>query len=86
MIPAHVRHALEQLARLEPGELTACGPVLMGTETARALLSALGDAETLARVRALIAAGTAPATVATLLAAPVAETCTLNTTPHDERR
>lgn len=74
MIPARTRRALQQLARLEPGDLTACGPVLLGTETARALLQALDDAETLARVRALIAAGTAPATVATLLAAPAAET------------
>lgn len=54
MIPAATRRALEQLARLDPGDLTAQGPVQMGTETARAILAALDDAETMRAVRALL--------------------------------
>lgn len=76
-IPAHVLAALEQLATLAPGDLTAVGPVLLGTETARVLLCALDDAETLRHVRALLASGARPATVAALLAAPAAETLDL---------
>lgn len=74
VLPAHVRRALEQLARLEPGDLTATGPVVLGTESARILLAALDDAGILRRVRELLAAGTAPQTVAALLAAPADET------------
>lgn len=81
MIPAHVRRALEQLARLDPGELTAAGPVQMGTETARALLCALDDAEILRAVRGLLASGARPATVAALLAAPAADTLGLIRSP-----
>lgn len=54
MIPSTTRAALEQLARLNPGDLTAVGHVLIGTETARAILQALDNAQTLQAVRALL--------------------------------
>lgn len=57
MIPSTTRTALEQLARLNPAGLTAVGHVLVGTETARTILHALDDAQTLKAVRALLDGG-----------------------------
>lgn len=75
MIPAPTRRVFEQLARLEPGDLTAWAPVTIGTEAARELLQALQDAETLRAVRALIESGRAsPDMLRTLLAATPVET------------
>lgn len=68
---------LRHIAHLEPHELTACGPVWLGTENCREILAALDDADTLKRARELLASGVAPHTVAILLAAPTTETVDL---------
>jgi len=54
MISPQIRRVLEQLARLDPDDLTAWGMVQVGTESARVILTALQDAETLQAVRALL--------------------------------
>lgn len=54
MISPQIRRVLEQLARLDPDDLTAWGMVQVGTESARVILAALQDAETLQAVRALL--------------------------------
>jgi len=56
VISPQIRRVLEQLARLDPDDLTAWGMVQMGTEAARVILAALQDAETLQAVRALLEA------------------------------
>jgi hypothetical protein len=56
-IPAYALRAIQQIARLGPRELTAVGPVVLGTEACREILQALEDAETLRAVRALVAGG-----------------------------
>ena len=48
---------LEHIALLDANDLTAWGPVVLGTEACREILSALRDAETLHAVRALLASG-----------------------------
>ena len=48
---------LEHIALLDVNDLTASGPVVLGTEACREILSALQDAETLHAVRALLASG-----------------------------
>ncbi len=48
---------LEHIALLDANDLTAWGPVVLGTEACREILSALQDAETLHAVRALLASG-----------------------------
>ena len=48
---------LEHIALLDANDLTAWGPVVLGTEACREILSALQDAETLRAVRALLASG-----------------------------
>jgi len=48
---------LEHIALLDANDLTAWGPVWLGTEACREILSALRDAETLHAVRALLASG-----------------------------
>ena len=48
---------LEHIALLDVNDLTAWGPVVLGTEACREILSALQDAETLHAVRALLASG-----------------------------
>lgn len=48
---------LEHIALLDANDLTAWGPVVLGTEACREILSALRDAETLRAVRALLASG-----------------------------
>lgn len=82
MIPRHTLHVLEQLARLRPTDLTAFGPVWLGTEVAREILAALEDADTLRRARELLASGAAPHVVAVLLATPTIETVDLKVA-HD---
>jgi hypothetical protein len=54
MISPQIRRVLEQLARLDPDDLTAWGMVQVGTESARVILTALQDAATLQAVRALL--------------------------------
>lgn len=54
MISPQIRRVIEQLARLDPDDLTAWGMVQVGTESARVILTALQDAETLQAVRALL--------------------------------
>ena len=54
MISPQIRRVLEQLARLDPDDLTAWDMVQVGTESARVILAALQDAETLQAVRALL--------------------------------
>lgn len=48
---------LEHIALLDANDLTAWGPVVLGTEACREILAALRDAETLRAVRALLASG-----------------------------
>ena len=48
---------LEHIAHLDANDLTAWGPVVLGTEACREILAALRDAETLRAVRALLASG-----------------------------
>ena len=48
---------LEHIALLDANDLTAWGPVVLGTESCREILAALRDAETLHSVRALLASG-----------------------------
>ena len=48
---------LEHIALLDANDLTAWGPVVLGTESCREILAALRDAETLHAVRALLASG-----------------------------
>ena len=48
---------LEHIALLDANDLTAWGPVVLGTEACREILSALRDAETLHAVRSLLASG-----------------------------
>lgn len=48
---------LEHIALLDANDLTAWGPVVLGTEACREILAALRDAETLHAVRALLASG-----------------------------
>jgi hypothetical protein len=48
---------LEHIALLDANDLTAWGPVVLGTESCREILAALRDAETLRAVRALLASG-----------------------------
>ena len=57
MIAHRILRIMEHIAQLEPQELTAWGPVWLGTEACREILSALRDAETLHAVRALLASG-----------------------------
>ena len=54
MIPPHIRRILEHIASLEPRELTAWGPVWIGTEASREILAALDERATLAAIRALL--------------------------------
>lgn len=54
MIPASTLRIIEHIATLGPGDLTAVGPVVLGTVGCRTILSALQDAETLKAVRALL--------------------------------
>lgn len=75
MILAATRRALEQLARLDPGDLTAQGSVQMGTEAARAILAALNAEETLCAVRTLLESGSVShETLRALLSASGTET------------
>lgn len=48
---------LEHIALLDANDLTAWGPVVLGTEACREILQAMQDAETLHAVRALLASG-----------------------------
>jgi len=48
---------LEHIALLDANDLTAWGPVVLGTESCREILAALRDAATLHAVRALLASG-----------------------------
>ena len=48
---------LEHIALLDANDLTAWGPVVLGTEACREILQAMQDAETLRAVRALLASG-----------------------------
>ena len=56
-IPASTIRIIEHIAQLEPQEVTAWGPVVLGTESCREILAALRDAATLHAVRALLASG-----------------------------
>lgn len=77
MIPERLRAQLEEIAALGLDDVTAWAHVRLGTESARALLSALGDADTLRRVRELAADGIRPAVLRALLCAPATETLDL---------
>ena len=57
MIAHRILRIIEHIAQLEPQEVTAWGPVVLGTESCREILAALRDAETLHAVRALLASG-----------------------------
>ena len=57
MIPPRILRIIEHIAQLEPQEVTAWGPVVLGTESCREILAALRDAATLHAVRALLASG-----------------------------
>ena len=57
MIAHRILRIIEHIAQLEPQEVTAWGPVVLGTESCREILAALRDAETLRSVRALLASG-----------------------------
>ena len=48
---------LDYIALLDANDLTAWGPVVLGTEACREILQAMQDAETLHAVRALLASG-----------------------------
>ena len=48
---------LEHIAHLDAKDLTAWGPVVLGTEACREILQSMQDAETLRAVRALLASG-----------------------------
>lgn len=74
-IPVYALRALEQIASLAPGDLTAVGPVIIGTDAARTILSSLDAAETLQAVRALVDGGkVTPGTLRALLATSGVET------------
>lgn len=74
-IPRYTIRVLEQIAHLSPGDLTAVGPVIIGTEAARTILSSLEAAETLQAVRALVDGGkVTPGTLRALLATSGVET------------
>lgn len=82
MISPQIRRVLEQLARLDPDDLTAWGMVQVGTESARVILAALQDAETLQAVRVLLDSGRVdPTTLRALLSASGAETLELRKAP-----
>lgn len=75
MIPPQTLRVIEHIATLGPGDLTAVGPVVLGTEGCRTILAALRDAETLQAVRALVEGGkVTPGTLRALLATTGVET------------
>ena len=74
-IPASTIRIIEHIAHLDHGDLTAVGPVVLGTEGCRTILAALRDAETLRAVRALVDGGMVSAgTLRTLLTTSGTET------------
>lgn len=75
---------LRHIATLGPQDLTACGPVWLGTENCREILAALDDADTLRRARELVASGAAPHVVAVLLSTPTTETVDMRA-PYDPK-
>lgn len=82
-IPAYALRAIKQIASLGPRELTAVGPVVLGTEACRAILQALEDAETLQAVRALMQGGNVSVeTLRALLANSGTETVEIRQREH----
>ncbi len=66
---------LEHIALLDANDLTAWGPVVLGTEACREILQAMQDAETLRAVRALLCGGNVSVeTLRALLSSSGAET------------
>lgn len=68
---------LRELASLGLDDVTGWAHVRVGSVAAAEILSALDDADTLRRVRELMASGASPSVAAALLAAPTEETANI---------